>query len=53
MKEAALKHNLLVFQLRKISGSPEMEKIKELAPDLLITAAFGQFLPEKLLQVPN
>lgn len=30
-----------------------MEKIKELAPDLLITAAFGQFLPEKLLQVPK
>ena len=53
VKEAALKHNLLVLQPEKISGSPEMEKIKELAPDLLITAAFGQFLPEKLLQVPQ
>ena len=53
VKEAALKHNLLVLQPEKISGSPEMEKIKELAPDLLITAAFGQFLPEKLLQVPK
>ncbi|WP_407857186.1 methionyl-tRNA formyltransferase [Enterococcus hailinensis] len=53
VKEAAVKHDLLVLQPEKISGSPEMEKIKELAPDLLITAAFGQFLPEKLLQVPK
>ena len=30
-----------------------MEMIKELAPDILVTAAFGQFLPEKLLQVPK
>ena len=30
-----------------------METIKELAPDILVTAAFGQFLPEKLLQVPK
>lgn len=53
VKKAALKHDLLVLQPEKISGSPEMEKIAELAPDLLITAAFGQFLPEKLLQVPK
>ncbi|WP_291292715.1 methionyl-tRNA formyltransferase [Enterococcus sp.] len=53
VKEAALKHGLLVLQPEKISGSPEMETIKELAPDILITAAFGQFLPEKLLQVPK
>ncbi|REC32534.1 methionyl-tRNA formyltransferase [Enterococcus pseudoavium] len=53
VKEAALRHGLLVLQPEKISGSPEMEKIAELAPDLLITAAFGQFLPEKLLQVPR
>ena len=44
VKEAALKHELLVLQPEKISGSPEMKTIKELAPDLLVTAAFGQFL---------
>lgn len=53
VKEVALKHQLLVLQPEKISGSPEMETIKELAPDILVTAAFGQFLPEKLLQVPK
>lgn len=53
VKVAALKHDLLVLQPEKISGSPEMEKIAELAPDLIVTAAFGQFLPEKLLQIPR
>ena len=53
VKEAALKHNLLVLQPEKISGSPEMEKVIELAPDIIVTAAFGQFLPEKILQAPK
>lgn len=50
VKEAAVKHGLLVLQPEKISGSEEMEKIIALQPDVIITAAFGQFLPEKLLQ---
>ena len=52
VKEAAVKHGLLVLQPEKISGSEEMEKIIALQPDVSITAAFGQFLPEKLLQAP-
>ncbi len=47
-----MKHGLLVLQPEKISGSEEMEKIIALQPDVIITAAFGQFLPEKLLQAP-
>lgn len=53
VKEAAVKHDLLVLQPEKISGSPEMEKIIGLEPDLIVTAAFGQFLPEKILQAPK
>lgn len=52
VKAAAMRHGLKVLQPEKISGSPEMEEIIALQPDILITAAFGQFLPEKLLQVP-
>lgn len=52
VKETAVKHGLLVLQPEKISGSEEMEKIIALQPDVIITAAFGQFLPEKLLQAP-
>lgn len=50
VKEAALKHGLKVLQPEKISGSPEMAEVIELQPDLIITAAFGQFLPVKLLE---
>ncbi|WP_165005225.1 MULTISPECIES: methionyl-tRNA formyltransferase [unclassified Enterococcus] len=53
VKEAAIKHGIRVLQPEKISGSPEMDEIIELKPDVLVTAAFGQFLPEKLLQVPT
>lgn len=52
VKEAAIKHGIKVLQPEKISGSPEMEEIIGLQPDVIITAAFGQFLPEKLLQAP-
>lgn len=53
VKEAALRHDLLVLQPEKLTGSPEMDTIIELSPDLIITAAFGQFLPEKILHTPR
>lgn len=53
VKEAALKHGIKVLQPEKISGSTEMEEIINLAPDLIVTAAFGQFLPESLLETPK
>lgn len=52
VKEAALKHGLEVLQPEKITGSKEMDRVMALAPDIIVTAAFGQFLPEKLLQAP-
>lgn len=53
VKAAALKHDLEILQPEKISGSPELERIIALQPDLIVTAAFGQFLPETLLQAPT
>lgn len=53
VKEAALEHGIKVLQPEKISGSPEMEEIISLNPDLIVTAAFGQFLPETLLRAPK
>lgn len=53
VKQAALDLNLPVFQPEKISQSVELEEIIALQPDLIVTAAFGQFLPEKLLQAPT
>ncbi|MEG0255100.1 MAG: methionyl-tRNA formyltransferase [Vagococcus sp.] len=53
VKAAALKHNIKVLQPEKISGSDEMTEIMALQPDLIVTAAFGQFLPTALLEVPK
>ncbi|GFH41818.1 methionyl-tRNA formyltransferase [Lactococcus hodotermopsidis] len=49
VKVAALRHNLPVYQPEKISDSAEMAELLTLNADLIVTAAFGQFLPEKLL----
>jgi methionyl-tRNA formyltransferase len=41
---------LPVYQPEKISGSDEMKEIMTLGADIIVTAAFGQFLPESLLK---
>ena len=49
VKEVALAHNLPVYQPEKMSGSDEMAELMALGADGIVTAAFGQFLPTKLL----
>ena len=49
VKQLAVDNNIKVFQPAKLNKSPEMDEIIALQPDLLITAAYGQFLPSKLL----
>lgn len=53
VKQAALDLELPVYQPEKISQSTELEEIIALNPDLIVTAAFGQFLPERLLKAPK
>lgn len=50
VKEVAVANGIEVLQPEKIGGSPEMARAIALAPDLIVTAAFGQFLPTKLLK---
>lgn len=49
VKQLAVANNIKVLQPTKLNKSPEMDEIIALQPDLLITAAYGQFLPSKLL----
>lgn len=49
VKQAAEKLGLPVLQPEKINGSDEMKQIIDMNPDLIVTAAFGQFLPVTLL----
>ncbi|EHO51150.1 methionyl-tRNA formyltransferase [Lentilactobacillus kisonensis DSM 19906 = JCM 15041] len=49
VKQLAVKLKIPVFQPDKLGGSPEMQRVIDLHPDFIVTAAYGQFLPTKLL----
>lgn len=51
VKEVALKHNIPVFQPHKITT--DYQDIIDLNPDLIVTAAYGQFVGSKLLNTPK
>lgn len=53
VKKKALEHDITVLQPERLSGSPELDQIIELNPDILITAAYGQYVPTKLLKTPK
>ncbi|MCI5775200.1 MAG: methionyl-tRNA formyltransferase [Aerococcus sp.] len=54
VKSVALAHDIQVFQPEKISKDDTvLHFINDEAIDLIITAAFGQFLPERLLEAPQ
>ncbi len=53
VKQLAETYEIPVLQPEKLSGSEEMQEILDIAPDLLITAAYGQFVPTKLLKAPT
>lgn len=50
-KVVALEHNIPVYQPEKIRK--DYEFVKEIEPDLIITLAYGQILPEGLLNIPK
>lgn len=52
VKEFAIKSGIQVLQPAKIKTSEFVEQIRELQPDLLITAAYGKILSKELLEVP-
>lgn len=51
-KQLAMQHGIPVFQPRRIRVDG-VEDLKSLAPDLCVTAAFGQILSEEVLAIPR
>ena len=51
VKECALRHGIPVFQPEKIRRDGA-EDLRRLAPDLCVTAAFGQILSQEILDIP-
>lgn len=50
-KKVALKYNIPVFQVEKIRLNYDF--VKELNPDLIVTCAYGQIVPQGLLDIPS
>ncbi|MGV3041708.1 methionyl-tRNA formyltransferase [Staphylococcus rostri] len=53
VKKVALAHDIPVYQPEKLAGSEELATLMTLPCDLIVTAAFGQLLPETLLTYPK
>lgn len=54
VKEEALMHEIPVYQPQKVKNNPEfMDTLKEIAPDIIIVAAFGQLIPKEILELPK
>ena len=50
-KEIALKHNIKVLQPEKIRK--EYQEIIDLNPDIIVTCAYGQIIPEEIINYPK
>ena len=53
VKEFALKSNLPVMQPDRVREPQFIDQVRALAPDLIVVAAYGQILPQALLDVPK
>ena len=52
VKELALANGIPVWQPVKLRDGTALALLRELAPDLIVVAAYGRILPADLLQVP-
>ena len=53
VKEYALAQGLTVYQPQKIKTPEFVELLHELQPELIVVAAFGQFLSKEILELPK
>jgi methionyl-tRNA formyltransferase len=53
IKGVALENHLPLFQPAKINRDESVEIIKSLSPDLIVVAAFGQIISQRILDIPR
>lgn len=54
VKVEALIHNIPIFQPEKLRGNIDIiEILKTMHPDFIIVVAFGQILPEEIINIPK
>lgn len=53
VKEAAVKHNIEVFQPQTLKDAAIQEQIVKSDPEIIVVAAYGKILPKKVLDIPK
>lgn len=53
VKELALQHGIPVYQPEKLRKSDALEVLKEISPQLIIVVAYGQILPQSIIELPQ
>jgi methionyl-tRNA formyltransferase len=53
VKRAAVAHGLAVFQPQTLKDANAQARLAEVAPDLMVVAAYGLILPQAVLDIPR
>lgn len=53
VKQVALAAGIPVFEPRTLRSDEEIERLRELAPDVICVAAYGMILPQAVLDIPK
>lgn len=53
VKQVALRRNLPVLQPQRARDDVFVEQLRNLKPDLIVVAAYGQILPQRILDIPQ
>lgn len=53
VKEKAMEYDIPVFQPERVREPEVIEEIEKLAPEVIVVVAFGQILPETILNLPS
>lgn len=53
VKQLALDHDLPVFQPQRLRAKEAIKQVRELKPELIVVVAYGQILPQEILDIPR
>ena len=53
VKEAALEADLTIYQPERLRDGENVKLLQDINPDMIVVAAYGQILPESILNIPK
>ena len=53
VKVLSEENSIEIYQPKSLRNEETIEKIKEIAPDIIVVVAYGKILPKKVLDIPR